>query len=263
MARNIVLVPGILGFERIKNLEYFNGVAAHLRKKFPGIHVLSTDTVPLGTVEHRSERFAKQIVEAAAAGAFDNSQPLHILAHSMGGLDARFLAAKNLRGLRPRIATITSIGTPHLGAPVASILDQGNPLEILPPLLGLQGEVLDDLRAHANAVHDLSEDVAKAFNAECPDQPGIQYFEVAGIGRKGLFHTSAFFALTFLFVSARKGRNDGIVPFSSAAGRGRPPIAQWRGDHADLIGHNLDRPGSAPVFRHLPAYESLVRRLPA
>lgn len=262
MAKNVILVPGILGFERIKHLEYFNGVAAHLRSKLPGLHVLAADTVPLGTVEHRSERLAEQIVGATAAGTLDGSQPFHILAHSMGGLDARRLVAKNLRGLRPQIATITSIGTPHLGSPVASILNRGNPLEVLPPLLGLQGEILDDLRAHANAVHDLSEEAANAFNAECPDQPGIRYFEVAGVGRNGVFHTSAFFALTFLFVSARGGRNDGVVPFASAT-RGRAPIAQWRGDHADLIGHNLDRPGGAPVFRHLQAYERLVRRLPA
>ncbi|HKV09939.1 MAG TPA: hypothetical protein VJ725_17500 [Thermoanaerobaculia bacterium] len=262
MARNIVLVPGVLGFERIKNLEYFNGVAAHLRNRFPGIRVFPANTVPLGTVALRAETLADQIVAAMSRGALDGSRPLHILAHSMGGLDARFLAAKNLRGLKPRIATITSIGTPHLGSPVASLLNQGNPLDILPPLLGLHGQVLDDLRANANAVHDLSEEAAHIFNAQCPDQPGIGYFEVVGIGREGFLQTSAFFLPTFLFVNARRGRNDGIVPFSSAT-RGRVPIAQWQGDHADLIGHNLDRPLGLPVVQLLQAYDSLVRRLPS
>lgn len=258
MAKNIVLASGILDLSPIDRGEYFRGVARHLRRVFPGIHVLSPTTPPLGTVAHRADLLAGQIANARAAGTLDPSQPVHILAHSMGGLDARFLVAKNLRGLKASIASLTTIATPHNGSPVASLLDRGNSLEIVPPLFGLHGRILDDLRANLNAVHDLSEPVARAFNEACPDDPAVRYFEVAGIGRKGAFHTSAFFLPTFVYVIARAGRNDGVVPFESAT-RGREPIAQWPGDHADLIGQNLD--GGGPVFDHLEAYADLVHRL--
>jgi triacylglycerol esterase/lipase EstA (alpha/beta hydrolase family) len=115
----------------------------------------------------------------------------------MGGLDARFLVANNLRGVAPRIGSITAIGTPHFGSPVATLLNQGNPLDILPPLLGLRGEVIDDLRNNLNAVHELSESAANDFNHNCPDNVNVRYFEVVGTGRDGTFHTSSFFAQRF------------------------------------------------------------------
>src|SRR5947208_14188199 len=146
MPMNIVLAPGVLGFDRLSKIEYFKGVANHLRTRLGAI-VLPATTKPLGTVASRADLLAQQIL----AAKFDPSQPMHILAHSMGGLDARFLVAKNLRGLAPRTASITAIATPHFGSPVATLLNQGNPLDILPPLLGLRGEIIDDLRSNLNA----------------------------------------------------------------------------------------------------------------
>jgi hypothetical protein len=73
------------------------------------------------------------------------------------------------------------------------------------------------------------------------DDPHVRYLEIAGVGRDAFPHTSAFFAPTFLFVHARAGRNDGVVPMTSAL-RGRTPFDMWAADHADLIGHDLNGP---------------------
>lgn len=257
---NIVLVPGVLGFDRFHRMEYFNGIPEHLRKTL-GVQVLSTTTAPLGTIEHRAELLAQQIV----AAKFDASEPVHILAHSMGGLDARFLIAKNLRGLASRIASLTAIGTPHFGSPVATLLDKANLFTAFPNL-GAHSELIDELRQNTNAVHDLSEVTALKFNEECPDDPRVRYFEVVGIGREGhILPVSALFLPTFAVVSHKApGKNDGVVPLKSATRNGtRKPIAEWPGDHADLIGHNLDTLdlSGPPVFPYLKGYEDLVRRL--
>ncbi len=261
MSMNIVLAPGVLGFDRFSKLEYFKGVANHLKTKL-GANVLAATTAPLGTVANRADLLARQILEAK----FDPARPVHILAHSMGGLDARFLVARNLHGIASRIGSITGIGTPHFGSPVATLLNKGNPLDILPALLGLHGGIIDDLRANLNAVHELSASAADQFNHDCPDSPHVRYFEVVGTGRSGMFHTSAFFKPTFLFVSARAGKNDGVVPAQSATRNGtRVPVAEWPGDHADLIGHNLDSPtlSADPPFPYLEKYEELVRLVTA
>jgi len=257
---NIVLAPGVLGFDRFSKIEYFKGVAHHLRTKL-GADVLAATTAPLGTIEHRAELLAQQILDAK----FDAS-PVHILAHSMGGLDARFLIARNVRGVAPRIASLTAIGTPHFGSPVATFLNKANPLDLLPSLPGLGGEILHDLRANLNAVHELSETAASQFNRDCPDSPHVRYFEVVGVGRNGAHHTSAAFALTFRFVRNHAGNNDGVVPVQSATRNGtRKPIAEWPGDHADLIGHNLNSPtlSADPPFPYLEKYEELVRLVTA
>jgi triacylglycerol lipase len=257
---NIVLVPGVLGFNRFNRMEYFNGVPEHLRKTL-GVNVLSTTTAPLGTIEHRAALLAQQILDAK----FDASQPVHILAHSMGGLDARFLVARNVRGVAPRIASITAIGTPHFGSPVATLLDKVNPFTDFPHL-GAHSAFIAELRENTDAVHDLSGAVARRFNEECPDDPRVRYFEVVGVGREGhILPVSALFLPTFAVVShGATGKNDGVVPVSSATRNGtRKPIAEWPGDHADLIGHNLDDPdlSGPPVFPYLKGYEELVRRL--
>jgi triacylglycerol lipase len=258
---NIVLVPGVFGFNRFHRMEYFKGIPEHLRRTL-GVNVLSTTTAPLGTIEHRAALLAEQILDAK----FDAS-PIHILAHSMGGLDARLLIARNVRGVAPRIASLTAIGTPHFGSPVATLLDKANPFTAFPHL-GAHSEFIEELRENTDAVHDLSETVARGFNEECPDDPRVRYFEVVGVGREGhLFPVSALFLPTFAIVSHEApGKNDGVVPVKSATRDGtRKPIAEWPGDHADLIGHNLDSLdlSGPPVFPYLERYEELVRGLMA
>jgi len=255
---NIVLMHGVLGFDRIGKIEYFNGVAAHLRATFSSARVLTTAVDPLGTVEQRATEAARQIAGEPGATTLEPGKPLHLIAHSMGGLDARFLVSHDLQNLQGRVRTMICLGTPHLGSPVASLLDQFNPLEHF-PFAHRDSSILDELRNSENAVHDLSEEVAAAFNADCPDIATVHYFDVAGIGRDALFPTSAPFLPLHLLVSATSGRNDGAVPFTSATRR-RPPAAVWQADHADLVGHDLNGGvQSTPAFDYLGAYDLLVR----
>jgi triacylglycerol lipase len=253
---NVVLVPGIFGFEQLGPLQYFNGVARHLEEIFPDLHVRATTTDPLGTVADRAAVLADEITRL-----FGSLEDVHLVTHSMGGLDARFLVSNNLSGMAARVKTIVSVAAPHSGSPVATALEIANPLDSLAALLYLKGSFLEELRTKFNAVRDLSERGAALLNDRCLDVPQIRYLEVAGVGRDGLFPTSKFFAPTFQFVHAMAGRNDGVVPVSSAQ-RHRPLFALWAGDHADLIGHDLDGPMplSAPQFNYLLAYEDIIRR---
>src|SRR5438874_1137643 len=83
---NIVLMHGVLGFGRsILGVDYFNGVAERLRR-FPNAHIFTTEVNPLGTIKVRAEEAAHEI---ATSGELEEKKPIHIIAHSMGGLDAR------------------------------------------------------------------------------------------------------------------------------------------------------------------------------
>ena len=251
---NIALVPGVLGFRRIGSIHYFNGVAPHLEQTFPGLMVREMTTDPLGTVADRTRVLALEIVKA-----FGPAEPVHLIAHSMGGLDSRFLVAKNVSGVGSRVKTVVSIGTPHLGSPVASLLQRANLLDRFFDFFHIRGGLLAELRAKVNAAHDLSEEGAAELDRLCPDDPGVRYLEIAGTGREGTSRTSAFFAPMYRFLNDRVGPNDGMVPLTSAE-RGRKLFGTWAADHADLIGHDLDRPLRKPTFDHLRAYEDVVRR---
>lgn len=247
--KNVALVPGVLGFESLFGVHYFNGVADHLNAVFAGlVQTIAFTTDSLGTVEDRARKLGAQIKSKFG------TEPVHIFAHSMGGLDARCLVAQHLTPEAKQVKSITAIGTPHNGSPIATILDRFNPIENFLNLM--PGRLKNKL----NAVHDLSEKEAIAFNDKCPDQPGIAYHEIVGISRGGKKPTSTFFRPFFKIVFEHRGLNDGVVPVTSATRPGREPLDRWEADHADMVGHDLNRgPTGKPDFDYLAKYRWLVR----
>ena len=256
---NIVLMHGVLGFGRILTVDYFSDVARYLKDTFPRTRVLTTKVDPIGMVDARAREAAHQIAGPTSATTLEADKPIHIIAHSMGGLDARFLVSKNLEHLQSRIRTVVCLGTPHFGSPVASLLDIVNPFELFSSSRS-DSRLIEELREKRNAVHDLSKAAAGQFNLDCHDVPTVHYFDIAGIGRDALFPTSVVFHLSHLFVSGLEGQNDGVVSRTSAS-RNRTPSAVWHADHADMVGHDLNgpTPQSLPAFDYLSAYDKLVR----
>ena len=110
----IVLAHGLFGFSRIglgplTLTTYFRGIPEILREA--GNRVLVTRVHPIGGVEFRGRRPGDRIRHVFP------EEPVHLIGHSLGGLDARRLAADPY--WRRRILTITTIGTPHLGTILA------------------------------------------------------------------------------------------------------------------------------------------------
>src|SRR6266567_5839909 len=123
---NIVLVHGILGFRRKFGIEYFNGVKERLTKLTPNILVPVLD--PTGAIVLRGEQLRSQILAALSDGTLNPSEKTHVIAHSQGGLDARSMlspqnphltAGNNLAG---KVASLTTIASPHQGSPIADLL---------------------------------------------------------------------------------------------------------------------------------------------
>src|SRR5438067_1476340 len=86
----IVLAHGLGGFSRIgvgrlTLTTYFRGLPEALEAS--ANRVLVTRVPPIAGVEKRARRLGEQIL-----GAF-GEQPVHLIGHSMGGLDARQLLA--------------------------------------------------------------------------------------------------------------------------------------------------------------------------
>lgn len=259
---NIVLMHGVLGFGAVVPPipDYFHGVADHLRQTIPA-QVFLTAVAPAGTVVVRAQEAARQIDHALSAGLLDRREPLHLIAHSMGGLDARHVLSNNLHGLAPHVATLVCIGTPHLGSPVATLVDNTDLLR--PFVMAAAGRVhlLESLRQRTDAVADLSETAATAFNEQCRDVNTVRYLNIVGTGRRTAVQTSLFFLPSYLFLEfTTRHQSDGVVPLRSAT-RNEAPFETWDADHGDLIGHDLDNLPAAPSTAHLDRYSALVRRL--
>lgn len=250
----IVLAHGVLGFDVLFGLEYFNGVAAFLERKFRSHNLrVTTSKVPaIGSIEARAKELAPQILKASD----EENGKVHILAHSMGGLDARCAIFKF--GVAERVATLVTIGTPHHGSPVADHLHERALPEGIDP----------------KALRDLTTERVKQFDRETPDDTknGIHYDYVAGDVSLPKARLSKPFR-KLAEIGGLTGRHDGVVSLESATrGNIENLFVAWPVDHGMEVGWNLDLPrpsrllfGVLPnVFAetsHLARYEELVTKL--
>ena len=275
---NIILAHGILGFKERFGIEYFNGVAEHLRK-IPA-KVLVPEVSPTGGIEQRGEELRSKIITAFNDGTLDPNEKAHIIGHSMGGLDSRYLlspASKKTSGedVAVRIASLTSISSPHRGSLIADLLalkpaeESGvfsRLQELVKDLSGLEegaGRILNHFGISLQGLEDLTTESMQKFNQSYPDHPAIHYFSVAGSGRPGAIATALILLPFHEYIQSHTGQpSDGLVHVASARWGDFDPDT-WPCDHAEEIGHDLDHPFEAPRFNYLERYDAIVKRVSA
>lgn len=249
---NIVLAHGILGFDKLlpgplPSPHYFNGVAAHLTNK--GHRVIEAKVDAIGSVEHRGNQLA-EILKNAMPG-----EPLHIIAHSMGGLDARH-AITNRKDIVTRVKTLVTIGTPHRGSPVADAImrNTGSLFQAIPPLL------VGQLKNSGEALRDLTIQKSEPRDESTLDREGVRYIEVAGDASKA-HHESLLFQMAAEIGELSPGIvNDGVVTESSALRNkpGHQHLENWPVDHAGEIGWSEASLVPIEPLLRLPFAETLL-----
>ena len=150
---------------------------------------------PFASVATRSAELGRAIDAALAGGedacgavpAFGAPAKVNLIAHSMGGLDSRAVVAT--LGYGDRVASITTISTPHRGSAIAdmsigllSTLDD-QALRALGSLISrpLSGDPMGLAPDLVAAFTALTESGAAAFNAANPDDPRVHYESWAGL----------------------------------------------------------------------------------
>lgn len=124
----IYLIPGFFGFVNLGELAYFSHVSTHLkmrlREKGESVAVHTVHTAPTASIRTRTERLLKTI----HATAKNEKDPIVLVGHSTGGLDARLLVTPevsltgdlNPAPIAERVRSIVSVNTPHYGTPLAA-----------------------------------------------------------------------------------------------------------------------------------------------
>ncbi|HKR63496.1 MAG TPA: alpha/beta fold hydrolase [Thermoanaerobaculia bacterium] len=192
-----VLVKEAVGID--KGLHYFHGIAPFLESN--GFVVTETDTSFCGSLERRAHDLAKGV------DAFlqkTGAEKVAIIGHSMGGLDARKMIAD--LGFEKKVASLTTIGTPHHGTPAADDLENADgrfAIALLKPFIDFEGFL--DLRPSA----------CDAFNARVEQREAdndVVYRAVTAF--EALPETVSFLQPTAIRLQ-REGPSDGIVPAHS------------------------------------------------
>lgn len=257
----IVLVHGIARFDILaviirdklkladhghgENFEYFKGIREQLAAN--GFTVSTPNLAFAASADLRAEGLRDHVNEVLQE---TGSPKVHIIAHSMGGIDARHMIVD--KGMADRVATLTTIGTPHLGTPVADrILRPGGAL-----LLKALDQVID-----VDGVADLTTDARAEFNRRAEDSEAKNSVVYRTYAASENF-TDVFMPLvtSWLIVRDEEGKNDGLVSVRSqqwareliANDGTRNPIVQgefpFPADHLNEIGWWDPEEIISPVF---------------
>jgi len=235
----VVLVHGLFGFDEITigstRHAYFKGIGPVLAQE--GRQVVQARLPAMGSIEVRARALADCV--RAVEG-----RRVIVLAHSMGGLDARYAIAR--LGLERKVAALITVGTPHRGTPVADLTTDLAARLGIARALALAGVGLEALR-------DLTGANLARFNQEAPDVRSVTYASVVGrVARKR--HTNPLLLASHLWLAEREGANDGVVP--AASQRWGEVLAEIEADHWAQIGWSKH-------FDAGPFYLGVIRALEA
>jgi triacylglycerol lipase len=229
--------------------------AMHLRSR--GVRAIAPNVSPYNTVKARckmwQDRLARVLDET-------NADRLSLIAHSMGGLDARYLISK--KGWHDTIEALVTVATPHRGSSVASlILEQPERVrKWLADMADWFGtHILEDGSADVQqALQELTpEYVANTFNEKVPDHPDVQYWSYGCQAGKGTeIPIDPIFRYFNNHLYEHEGANDGIVSVRSA--RWGDYLGTVDADHARQVGirSSLAAPFDANEF-----YTSIAEKL--
>ncbi|MGI6457261.1 MAG: esterase/lipase family protein [bacterium] len=239
--------------------DLYGGVIDAFREK--GIPCYQPRVHPTATIEKRAEQLRDYINESVGP-----DEPVHLIAHSMGGLDARYLASPNGMNQGNRILSITTLGTPHRGACIADVFTP--PLRTFVSLLAWASHYAtldDESRVFLSEIADNNWGALKQlspryleeeFNPKIIDHPDVVYFSYAGCLNKQL---RSLFDLPRrcpqYFINPREGENDGMVSVRSAQWgiyKGKLPA-----EHGEMIGLQIF-PWRKNSFDHVQFHLSLI-----
>lgn len=227
MTYPIILQPGVCRFDvlwnralrvddtedpRLDNLHYFKGIRTMLRAA--GYAVYHSRVAWAAAVSTRAESLRKNVRRVLAESGAPKA---NIIAHSMGGLDARHMLFNDRREgkIHESIASLTTIAAPHAGTAFA---DWGlKNFSLLPGLfrkIGLDIDGLMDLQTEACRGFNEDPEV-RAFEAECESM--IQFRTYAG--KQDFRETFFLLKASHRIIAEREGENDGLVSVQSAVWR--------------------------------------------
>jgi len=210
----IVLAHGLFGFRRIglgpvTLAHYFRDIPGILRAA--GNRVLVTRVHPTAGVARRAKKLGEQIREAFP------DEPVHLIGHSMGGLDARALLADP--SWRGRVLSLTTIATPHLGSGIADFAKLK---------AGRIYTLLERLGIDHRGFLDVTPGAAEEFNRRTPLPDWLPIFSVAG--DPPAEEVSWPLRRLHAALGELEGPNDGLVSVRSATALGTP-LPNWPVDH--------------------------------
>lgn len=110
----VILVHGII----LKDNAFFKSfgkIEKNLKKN--GYHVSTAPIDGFGTIENNAAQLKEYVQKVLEKEGADK---VNLVAHSKGGLDSKYMIQS--LGMEDKVASLTTLCTPHLGSPIASYI---------------------------------------------------------------------------------------------------------------------------------------------
>ncbi len=198
----VVFCHGMLALSQLRmqvpeRLNSFAALDPFLKQR--GFQVLFPEVAPTGKVVERAAQLREQILRWT-------DEPVNLIAHSMGGLDARYMIAH--LDMAKRVQTLTTVSTPHHGTFIAEWFIK-NYRHRVPLLLALEA-----LGANFDGFRDCCRGACQEFNANTPNASEVQYFSYGGDVPQ--LRLSPMLRRAWTILTPVEGPNDGMVSLESA-----------------------------------------------
>lgn len=196
----------------LDNLHYFKGIRTMLKQK--GYIVYHSNVAWAAGLEKRADDLKENLLKILKE---TQAEKINIIAHSMGGLDARHMMFndRNDGEIHKHVASLTTISTPHEGSPFADWgLDNLTLLHSLIQKLGVDLSALKDLRTDTCKTFNEHQDV-KEFEMACKDTIKFQTYA----GKQDFWGIFSGLKIPFEIIRKTENENDGMVSVRSARWR--------------------------------------------
>lgn len=220
----IVLSHGLFGWGTdssgvISIVNYWGGMDTYLRNQ--GANVYAPTKTAAQSNETRGAELRDKVNVYMAANGFTK---VHIIGHSQGGLDSRYMVS-NL-GMSGKVSTLTSLNSPHRGSPIADIVNTVLPSWAKPFVSAVLGVVVQLVYGGGQqdaikALNSLTTSGMASFNGYTPNSSAVKYFSYGSTitipdliqhPLMGILYPACWAGGVF---NGQGGDNDGLVPATS------------------------------------------------
>jgi len=257
----VLLVHG-MGFRDDKQIGYWGRIPKALEAL--GCNVFYGNQDSNGDIETNGAFLANRIDEIIAE---TGAEKVNIIAHSKGGLDSRY--AISVLGAADKVASLTTISTPHHGSKTVDLL-----MKFPDPLIRFVGFCTDccfrlfgDEKPNSYKVfRTFTTEAAARFNAETPNCSGVLYQSYAFVMKNPF--SDIFLWLPNLVVGIIEGENDGLLTPEAVTwgvfkgtyrGAGRRGISHY--DEIDLRRRPLTKTRGEGIADIVDVYKEIVSAL--
>lgn len=241
----ILLLHGMNFGDRLPLHRYWGRIPEELRQR--GAVIYTSDHDGNATIQENAAYLVPVIRRILRE---TGSEKVNIIAHSKGGLEARYLIST--LGQAKHIASVTTLGTPHNGSPTVDAL-----LEKYPDQIRRGSLIFDKIRRIAGDRHPQTLEVIRQLTTEYMEKFNIRNHDVHGVFCQSYaflmshWYSDVLLSIPYRIVDRYEGKNDGLVTPKSAKWKNFRGI--YKGlSHASAIDFlhtgNPQRTGSDPRF---------------